>query len=821
MNTPCRLGWIVLGWVLAALPSFVGPGAVGADAAADMRLWYEQPAGPWEEALPIGSGRLGAMIFGGMADERIQFNEDTLWTGKPHDYVRDGAGSHLGEIRRLVFEGRDREAGALIREKFLSDPTRQEAYQPFGDLRLHFPGHDAATDYRRELDLDSAIARVTYRVGDVSFHREVFASYPAQVIVVRLGADRPGQVRLTLKMDSPHPSSRTTAIAPDTLALTGKVQDDGLRLESRLRVFASGGRANVNDDGISVEGADAVTLLLAAATSFKDFQDISADPGRSCETTLGKIGDRRYEALRDDHVTDQRRHFRRVSLDLGRTDRADWPTDRRLKQITADSNRLSGKTLETPGSPPAPGLAGDPALAALFFQYGRYMLIASSRPGTQPANLQGVWNELLKPPWESKYTTNINFEMNYWPAELTNLGECHEPLFDLVDDLMISGARTARKQYHSRGWVLHHNTDHWRGTAPINNVDGVWPTGGAWLCHHLWEHYLFTGDREFLERRAYPALKGASLFFVDYLVRDPKTGWLVTNPSISPEQDPLCAGPTMDNQLIRALFGYTIEAAGILGIDQDFAAELDRVRRQVPPDQVGKHGQLQEWLEDVDEPNNSHRHMSPLWGLYPGSEITPADPKRFDAARVLLTWRGDGNTGWSYAWRIPLWARAHDGDFAYRQLELLLAKRTFPNLFDKCGPFQVDGNFGATAGIAEMLLQSHLRLPGGSKTHQIDLLPALPRAWPNGSVTGLRARGGFEVDLTWKEGRLSRAEVRSLLGNPCRIKSGDHSVDLTTNVGGTYTYDGQLSEKIRHDSRPPSINPPAPARARGIPGPGS
>ncbi len=785
---------IVFGLIVATLFPVPGQAAEAARAGGDMRLWYEQPAGPWEEALPIGNGRLGAMVFGGTPDERIQFNEDSLWTGKPHDYVRAGAGSHLQEIRQLMFAGRVDEAIAIIRAKFLSDPVHQESYQPFGDLRLHFPGHEQVRDYRRELDLDSATARVNYRVGDVSYRREVFASFPAQAIVVHLDADRGGQIRFTLKMDSPHRSSQVRAIAPDTLALTGKVQDDGIHFESRLRVLTRGGRATVNDEGITVADADAVTLLLVAATSYNNFQDITADPSQRCAAALSKIGDKSYETLSHDHVADHRRLFQRVRLDLGRTERADWPTDRRLKQVTLDANLPGGAASASPASAHAPGLANDPALAALDFQFGRYLLIASSRPGDQPANLQGVWNQLLDPPWGSKYTTNINLEMNYWPAELTNLSECHEPLFDLVSDLMISGARTARKQYGARGWVLHHNTDHWRGTAPINNIDGVWPTGGAWLCHHLWEHYLFTEDKEFLARRAYPALKEAALFFVDSLVRDPKTGWLVTNPSISPEQDPLCVGPTMDNQLIRALLSYTIETAGILGIDGDFAKQLGEVRRQVPPDQIGKYGQLQEWLEDRDEPNNKHRHMSPLWGLYPGWEITPANPKLFQAAKVLLTWRGDGNTGWSFAWRIPLWARVHDGDFAFRQLDLQIARRTFPNLFDKCGPFQVDGTFGATGGIAELLLQSHQRLGADSKTHQIELLPALPTNWPKGSVTGLCARGGFEVDQFWEDGALSRVVVRSKLGNPCRISYRDHVVDLTTETGKSYTFDGQLHE---------------------------
>jgi alpha-L-fucosidase 2 len=423
------------------------------------------------------------------------------------------------------------------------------------------------------------------------------------------------------------------------------------------------------------------------------------------------------------------------------------------------------------------------------------LLIASSRPGGQPANLQGIWNELLAPPWESKFTTNINFEMNYWLAELTNLSECHEPFFDLVDDVVVSGRRTARSQYGASGWVLHHNTDLWRGTAPINNIDGMWPTGGAWLAHHFWERYLFTGDRDFLKRRAYPVMKGAAEFFADFLVKDAKTGWLVTTPSHSPEQGPLNAGPTMDNQLIRALFNHTIEAAGILGVDAEFAKNLAVVCAQLPPNQIGKHGQLQEWLEDVDVPNNAHRHMSPLWALYPGADITPADPAIYAAAKKLLTWRGDGSTGWSYAWRIPLWARVGDGEFAYRQLNELVRRKTLPNLFDLCGPFQIDGNFGVPAGMVELLLQSHITVtdPAAGRITEIELLPALPKAWPNGSVTGLRARGGFEVDLTWETGALSRVVVRSISGAPCRLRSGGKTFVLPGSAPGTtHRFDGDL-----------------------------
>ena len=739
------------------------------------RLWYLGPAEKWTEALPIGNGRLGAMVFGNITYERLQFNEDTLWKGKPHDYVRAGAREQLAEIRRLVAAGKTKEAGELVRTRFLSDPVRQLPYQPFGNLIIDFPVLTNISDYRRELDLDAATACTTFKSGDVTHTRTAFASHPDQAIVLRLTADKPGHISFALRMTCPHTNSRSAAVASDTLVLTGKVQPDGLAFESRVLVRATGGNISTNGNVITVEKADDATLLLVAATSFKNFQDISADPAGRCTGYLAAIGAKAYDAILADHLSDYRNLFRRVSLDLGRTAQADLSTSERLKQLKNT------------------GLESDPALAALYFQYGRYLLIASSRSGSQPANLQGVWNELRDPPWESKWTLNINCEMNYWPAEIANLSECHQPLFDMIDDLVISGGRTAKKQYGCRGWVAHHNTDIWRGTAPINNIDGVWPTGGAWLCYHLWEHYLFTGDKAFLAH-AYPAMKEASLFFVDYLVKDARTGWLVTSPSFSPEQGSLCNGPTMDNQLIYALLSATIEAARILDTDKKLAKEFAAVRSKLPPNQIGRHGQLQEWLEDVDVPDNNHRHMSPLFALYPGADITPAQTKVYSAAKVLLKWRSDGSTGWSYAWRIPLWARVGDGDFAFRQLAELLRRRTLPNLFDLCGPFQIDGNFGASAGMVEMLLQSHQVETKKSKPEIriIDLLPALPKVWPNGSVTGLCARGGFEVDMTWENGRLKQAVVRSKLGGPCRVRYYEKTVDLDTKAGQRYVLDDKL-----------------------------
>jgi alpha-L-fucosidase 2 len=628
--------------------------------------------------------------------------------------------------------------------------------------------------------LNSAIARVIYRADGVTYTREAFASYPDRVMVLRFTADQPGQIGFTLTMDSPQTNSRTRGIAPDTLALTGQVETGGLKFEARVRVTTEGGTVRTNGNILSVEHANAATVLLVAATSFRNFQDIGAHPDMRCARTLAAVAGRDYPALLARHEADYQKLFDRLTLNLGRTDRADLPTDERVKRVQEF------------------GLAGDPALAALYFQFGRYLLIASSRPGGQPANLQGIWNDQLDPPWESKWTLNINCEMNYWPAEVCNLSECTQPLFAMIDDLTVSGARTAREQYGCRGWVVHHNTDLWRGSAPINGMDGIWPTGGAWLCDHLWEHYLFTGDKKFLAR-VYPELKSASQFFVDFLIKDPQTGWLVTDPSYSPEQGDLCYGPTMDNQLIRALFNETIAAAKILGRDPAFSAKLTQMRDQLPPNQVGRYGQLQEWLDDIDRPNNQHRHMSPLWALYPGADISPADPKIWNAAKVLLQWRGDGSTGWSYAWRIALWARVGDGEFAYRQLNLLFQRKTLPNLLDLCGPFQIDGNFGATAGIAEMLLQSQWtktetgNVEAGkpeTKVRILNLLPALPREWPTGSATGLCARGGFVVDLDWKDGALTRAVIHSRLGGSCLLRYGGRDVELQTRPGGQYLFQG-------------------------------
>jgi alpha-L-fucosidase 2 len=721
------------------------------------------------------------MVFGGIERERIQLNEDTFWAGGPYDPNNTNALAALPEARRLVFEGKYEEAEKFINKNMMAIPLREMSYQPIGDLVLTLPEFKQVENYRRDLNLDSAIASVSYTAGGVTFRREIFSSPADQVIVLRLTANKPGQIAFRCGLNSPQKSR--ASVAEDTLVLAGAGSEcrgipGALKFQARVRVLAQGGRTTTEGNAISVSGADAATLLIAAATSYKNYHDVSGDPQAIVTKQLLASGHKSFAKLLAAHVAEHQRLFHRVQLDLGTSDAAKRPTDERIRDFDKGN---------------------DPQLAALYFQFGRYLLISCSRPGGQPANLQGLWNESTNPPWDSKYTININTEMNYWPVETCNLGECHEPLFDMIHDLTHTGGRTAKVQYGARGWVAHHNTDLWRATAPVDGaVYGCWPSGGAWLCLDLWEHYLFTGDKQFLAK-SYPAMKGAAQFFLDTLVEEPTRKWLVTCPSMSPEHkhgknSSICAGPTMDMQIIRDLFTNCISAAEILDVDRDLRAQLAATRARLAPNQIGHEGQLQEWLEDWDMEANDihHRHVSHLYGFFPGHDITlRGTPELAAAARKSLEVRGDNATGWGLGWRLNLWARLQDAEHAYSILQMLLSSaRTYPNMFDAHPPFQIDGNFGGAAGICEMLLQSEEEEVQSPVVRVLELLPALPKAWPTGSVKGLRARGGFTVDLEWKESRLVSATIHSLNGQPCRLRYGKTDHDLAIAKGNTYRWDG-------------------------------
>ncbi|HEX6426470.1 MAG TPA: glycoside hydrolase N-terminal domain-containing protein, partial [Niastella sp.] len=903
----------------------------------------------WTDALPLGNGRLGAMVFGGVGEERLQLNEETLWSGRPRAYARTGAVQYLQPIRQLLAEGKQKEAEAMAENYFmgLKDPDdstysaqidtwykavkvkgsvepaatdyndnnwptmqlptpegweraglmgtdgalwfrtsftvpakwlgkdlvldlgrirdldftfvngklvgsdegiskkrkytipasllkegkntlaiqvinffdkggligvkgsartlvvypeggdadtaalnnpwkyfiqndnppafpRYEAdYLPFGDVYFRFAHGNNGSNYKRTLDIDNALSTVSYTANGTAFTRGYFISAPHQCLVMHLTANKPGALSLQAILNTPHKKYVIKKLDDHTLSLSLEVSNGVLKGVGYLYATAAGGKLTVNDTAINLQNTNEATFYLVVATSFKNYKDVSGDPVAACKATLARIKGISYRSIKAAHVNEYRQLFNTFSFTVPAGKNAALPTDRRIRQFS---------------------MQDDASLISLYLMYSRYLLIASSRPGTQPANLQGIWNDLLTPPWGSKYTSNINLQMNYWPAEVLNLSSCTQPLFQMITELSEAGKQTAKEHYGAPGWVLHHNTDLWRGTAPINASNhGIWVTGAAWLCLHIWEHFLYTQDTAFL-RMQYPAMQAAAQFFEKFLVKDIKTGYLISTPSNSPEQGGLVAGPTMDHQIIRELFKNTIAAAAVLKTDAAFAATLKSIIPQIAPNKIGKHNQLQEWMEDVDDVNNQHRHISHLWGVYPGTDITWNDSTMMKAARQSLIYRGDGGTGWSLAWKVNVWARFKDGDHTLRIVKNLLTPAiddrgnerggVYNNLFDAHPPFQIDGNFGGSSGMAEMLVQSH--------TGVIELLPALPSELPDGEVKGICARGGFVLDLKWKQGKLQQVTVISKTGNPCRLKYGTQEIKFATKKSGRYTFGASL-----------------------------